>query len=969
LRSRHRQPALCSLALASLCTIEKLEARSMLTGIVYPADSNVINVTLPPWNVVPNDGLDDAPALQAMLTANPSGNRIFYFPDGVYNFSATIRPAIDDFVTKRNIFQGQSRDGTILKLADNLDYQDAILDFRAGTADFFRNSVRDMTFDIGSGNPNATGLKFNASNQGTVFNVRIRSGDGTGRVGLDLRHSSAIGPNLIQRVQVDGFNVGIHSGYQTASQTFEDITLNNQLLYGWVNESSQQVSARRVVSNNSVPAVWNNPYLLPGDGQGRVLLIDSTLNGIGNASNIAAITNNRAMYVRNTTAPGYARILQTNLIANRGNGTIQGNSIDEYWANGMFPTTGERRGGAYRLFPESPETSLNLPIQDAPEAPWDPLSQWASPLQFGGIANDALDDTAAIQAAIDSGATTIYLPRGDWRIDGTVILRNNVRRFTGCEARLTTANTSTVGTIRLDDGASPFVVLERMEILSGRSMRYVHNSTRTWVFRNLSVFQYSPAATLANPGDVFIYDVVGSASTFRNQRVWARQLNIETNTENIAGSEGRIVNDGATLWILGFKTENAGTSIRTKNGGRTELLGHIHVAAHGTQPHYVTTNDSMFTAACAGAKTVSETRGTTTLTGTIPGTTDLYVAYTHAQMWSMRKQLIIDDADTATTNSRGTITFNGAWNSSTAIPGGFLGNDFHWATAAPGVSATINLDIPEKGVYEIYARWVNDFAGQDHAGHVADATYTISAADGNQTAVVDQRTLGNAWRSIGFYRLNAGANTITVAPGAGAGKLIVDSVRLVQRPAPLVNEFRFDVDVPQQTVVVRFDRDVGASLVASDFELLNTTTNTPVNAASIVLNYDAATFTARLTFPSLQYGALPDGRYTLTINRNNVTAAGVPMFASDQRTLSFLLGDANRDDRVNFADLLILAQNYDSAGRTFSQGNFDYDSAGAVSFGDLLILAARYDTSLPARLATTPARRSRRRSPASAAVV
>jgi len=53
-----------------------------------------------------------------------------------------------------------------------------------------------------------------------------------------------------------------------------------------------------------------------------------------------------------------------------------------------------------------------------------------------------------------------------------------------------------------------------------------------------------------------------------------------------------------------------------------------------------------------------------------------------------------------------------------------------------------------------------------------------------------------------------------------------------------------------------------------------------------------------------------------------------------------LPGDANGDGVVNFADLLILAQNYGKSGTTFSQGDFNGD--GLVSFADLLLLVQYY---------------------------
>jgi hypothetical protein len=60
-----------------------------------------------------------------------------------------------------------------------------------------------------------------------------------------------------------------------------------------------------------------------------------------------------------------------------------------------------------------------------------------------------------------------------------------------------------------------------------------------------------------------------------------------------------------------------------------------------------------------------------------------------------------------------------------------------------------------------------------------------------------------------------------------------------------------------------------------------------------------------------------------------------------------LAGDADMDGKVDFADLVRLAQNYnDTSGtRTWSTGDFDYN--GVVDFADLVKLAQNYNTSLP----------------------
>jgi hypothetical protein len=71
------------------------------------------------------------------------------------------------------------------------------------------------------------------------------------------------------------------------------------------------------------------------------------------------------------------------------------------------------------------------------------------------------------------------------------------------------------------------------------------------------------------PAELFLTDVEGGAGwTFApGQKVWARQFNAEQRTQP------KIRNTGATLWILGLKTESPGTVIAAEKNARTEVLG------------------------------------------------------------------------------------------------------------------------------------------------------------------------------------------------------------------------------------------------------------------------------------------------------------------------------------------------------------------------------------------------------------
>jgi len=66
-----------------------------------------------------------------------------------------------------------------------------------------------------------------------------------------------------------------------------------------------------------------------------------------------------------------------------------------------------------------------------------------------------------------------------------------------------------------------------------------------------------------------------------------------------------------------------------------------------------------------------------------------------------------------------------------------------------------------------------------------------------------------------------------------------------------------------------------------------------------------------------------------------------------------LIGDANLDGRVDFDDLVRLAQHYNMTGRTWADGDFTGD--GKVDFNDLVKLAQNYNASVPGTAPASPA--------------
>ena len=96
--------------------------------------------------------------------------------------------------------------------------------------------------------------------------------------------------------------------------------------------------------------------------------------------------------------------------------------------------------------------------------------------------------------------------------------------------------------------------------------------------------------------------------------------------------------------------------------------------------------------------------------------------------------------------------------------------------------------------------------------------------------------------------------------------------------------------------------------------------------------------------------------YTMNFMRNN--GSDLDSFIDDNSLIlgppmTCAPGDANMDGKVDFADLLILAQHYGkSPGQTCAQGDFNSD--GGVGFDDLLILAQHYGKSTAATIPPVP---------------
>ena len=140
--------------------------------------------------------------------------------------------------------------------------------------------------------------------------------------------------------------------------------------------------------------------------------------------------------------------------------------------------------------------------------------------------------------------------------------------------------------------------------------------------------------------------------------------------------------------------------------------------------------------------------------------------------------------------------------------------------------------------------------------------------------------------------------------------------------------------------------------------IFNLGTGQAIPAANMAAAYDPATHSISYTFPGYLNCVLPDGDYRASLAPGLTDLFGNGTVGTPTFDFFFLAGDANRDRKVDVADLGILATNWQQSPRTFAQGDFDY--SGKVDVNDLGILATRWQQSVAAPSAPAVGRPSSR---------
>ena len=538
------------------------------------------------------DGItDDTAAIQAALADGRTDKTIdyygrpkaLYFPPGTYLVHDTLQ-----WIGCCMTLQGAGAGSSIIRLApSSTGFGSAaspkpLILTPAGNQSFHQN-IWDLGFTIGTGNPGATALNYISNNTGAIHNVAVASEDGKGVAGIDLTRPYA-GPLLVRNTTITGFDTGIVLNNAEYSTTLEAVTLNNQNVAG-IRDTNQPLQIRGLLSTNSVPAILNHGA--------SIVVLDANLNG--GSSSAAAVQTDTDIYLRNVSSTGYGK-------------TLANTSLSPTSTKAAVGDVGELLTGAAQTLTGSVSAgSLKLPVSETPTYTGTGLSDWTAfvPRSYG--------DTAPLQTALNAGTHTVYFPFGSYFSynEAAVTVPDSVSRIVGFSS---VVNGSTGGTngggIRfiVNGNSTEPLIVEQF----GYGLKIDHRGTRPVVVKDARLtYTSSPGA-----GNLFLEDVETTAFSLQpGQQVWARQLNNEA-----AGT--KIVNNGASLWILGMKTERGGTVIDTRAGGKTELLGGLLYPATtvsgsdmafrstDSQASYIYT-ESVYCSSCGYATQVDELRSGT----------------------------------------------------------------------------------------------------------------------------------------------------------------------------------------------------------------------------------------------------------------------------------------------------------------------------------------------------------------------
>lgn len=594
-----------------------------------PAAAHLLDVTLPEFGAIPNDGLDDYPAIKiAMGFRDGFDGNTLYFPCGTYNFHETvewrdwptiINPSvpISALLTQGTPpnqtsgyawsigmpWQGEDRDCVTIKLDDNspgFDDPNAPKSFLMtgslvgpqsnlkglsggiGGAGAYINWFEDLTVDCGSGNPGVRCMDWLASNAGELWRVKVKSGDGQGFAGIYMARTWP-GPSIVMDTIIEGFRYCIYNGQNQYSNTFFRVTCTNPTVAGfYLNQNVATIEKFTFTADADIPAV------IQSDGGSQLEILNSTFTTTAEDATHSTIETHASakFFLENVETTGYPSVVKVGDVVRE-----VGPNVEQ--AVSRVP---------FKVF-NAPDKALDVPLVEPP-APYhsDPdlyPEEWANVLDYGvgpGFGGETVNDVAGIQAAFNSGKPIIFFPKVEARLGRpagfdatytfagpTIFVPASVRRvlfYKNTSYMVASAYPTSedcVFTV-LGEASDPPVEFNYyrrggQNIAPGRHICNRSNG-RTVVVRNSPSAQYALAD---GPNTTFLIDTINRFDARNGAKVYAWQYNQEAlasgNTVEEIAIGSFIDGTDTTVRIIGMKTEGDHTTARITGGAKYKMIG------------------------------------------------------------------------------------------------------------------------------------------------------------------------------------------------------------------------------------------------------------------------------------------------------------------------------------------------------------------------------------------------------------
>jgi len=489
---------------------------------------------------------------------------IIYIPDGVYYVNDTLiysGPVRRVAGVQREYcvwlrFIGQSRQNTIIRLADNSpgfdDKENPKPIFSFGKKHDVNpmkanNAIKNLTIDAGNSNPGAIGIRWTSANNGEANELLIRSGDGHGFVGYDFSMGGPCG--YFRDIVVEGFDYGIRIGTHKRyfhNPTLEYITLKNQKEAGILCEAGSG-ALRKIKSENSVPAIKIT------DSYTHAVVLDSNFTG-GSFSNAAIdiVDDGNGighLFARNVTVSGYGSGVR------KDGAVAQPGDVTEYVSDPIK-----------KFSADMPDTSMNLPIEEVPFVPWEQdLSKWTT----AGAGDGRTEDSEAIQQAMnDTTKSVFYFPKRNYRVGRTVNIPAHIKVVDFMFSRIS--------------GSTPFRVSEDSpDPIHFRDLCKSGSRPRVFIEQDCmrTVYTELVPGRFGNPGNnpgakAFLCSTNISRADkdygIKNVDVFWRWGNDEYRDHLFH------IGDNCRVVLLGYKTEGGGVGFDMAETSKVEILGGVH---------------------------------------------------------------------------------------------------------------------------------------------------------------------------------------------------------------------------------------------------------------------------------------------------------------------------------------------------------------------------------------------------------